>query len=196
MRPSSAALWFRTRMDCLNGESSTAHRESQASFFWRARSHATYSFKLKFHLISSVIRLRHEQLAQYPGLPSAILSSQPYPFNDAHPPPPSTWTQVTQRIKVLQIDNKLKKRWVLHMFIHSYINISSAYRYLVPYIMYFYHKTNMKYVSYRLREINDFDLIECAGHFFAYASHFVFLRDVWIRTQRAAVAWLAGALPT
>jgi hypothetical protein len=40
-------------------------------------------------------------------------------------------TQVTQRIKVLQIDNKLKKRWVLHMFIHSYIpiNISSTYRY-------------------------------------------------------------------
>jgi hypothetical protein len=31
VRPSSAALWFRTRMDCLNGESSTGHRETQVS---------------------------------------------------------------------------------------------------------------------------------------------------------------------
>jgi hypothetical protein len=29
--------------------------------------------------------------------------------------------------------------------------------------------------------------LECVGHFFAYVAHFVFLRDVWIRTQRAAV---------
>jgi len=29
----------------------------------------------------------------------------------------------------------------------------------------------------------------------AYVAHFVFMRDVWIRTQRAAVA-IAGALPT
>ncbi len=35
--------------------------------------------------------------------------------------------------------------------------ILSLYHYLVPYVMYFYHETNMKYVSYRLREINDFD---------------------------------------
>jgi hypothetical protein len=26
------------------------------------------------------------------------------------------------------------------------------------------------------------------GHFFAYVAHFLFLKDVWIRTQRAAVA--------
>jgi hypothetical protein len=30
--------------------------------------------------------------------------------------------------------------------------------------------------------------LECAGHFFAYAPIFVFLGDVWIRTQRAAAA--------
>jgi hypothetical protein len=35
--------------------------------------------------------------------------------------------------------------------------------------------------------------LEGVGHF-AYAAHFVFLRNVWIRTQRAAVA--EGALPT
>ncbi len=30
--------------------------------------------------------------------------------------------------------------------------------------------------------------LECAGHCFAYVAHFVFLGDVWIRTQRAAAA--------
>jgi hypothetical protein len=30
--------------------------------------------------------------------------------------------------------------------------------------------------------------LECVGQSFAYVAHFVFLRDVWIRTQRAAVA--------
>ncbi len=30
--------------------------------------------------------------------------------------------------------------------------------------------------------------LECVGHSFAYVAHFVFLRDVWIRTQTAAVA--------
>ncbi len=30
--------------------------------------------------------------------------------------------------------------------------------------------------------------LDCVGHSFAYVAHFVFLRDVWIRTQRAAVA--------
>ena len=30
--------------------------------------------------------------------------------------------------------------------------------------------------------------LECVGHSFAYVAHFVFLGDVWIRTQRAAVA--------
>jgi hypothetical protein len=29
--------------------------------------------------------------------------------------------------------------------------------------------------------------LECVGHSFAYIDHLVFLRDVWIRTQRAAV---------
>jgi hypothetical protein len=67
----------------------------------------------KFHLILSVTRLRKDQLAQYPGLPSAIIV----------------------------------------------LAILSLYHYLVPYVMYFCYETNMKYVSYRLREINDFDLI-------------------------------------
>ncbi len=30
--------------------------------------------------------------------------------------------------------------------------------------------------------------LECVGHSFAYVAQYVFLRDVWIRTQRAAVA--------
>jgi hypothetical protein len=30
--------------------------------------------------------------------------------------------------------------------------------------------------------------LECVGHSFTYVAHFVFLRDVRIRTQRAAVA--------
>jgi hypothetical protein len=30
--------------------------------------------------------------------------------------------------------------------------------------------------------------LECVGHSFAYVAHFVFLRDVWIRSQTAAVA--------
>jgi hypothetical protein len=30
--------------------------------------------------------------------------------------------------------------------------------------------------------------LECVGQSFAHVAHFVFLRDVWIRTQRAAVA--------
>jgi hypothetical protein len=30
--------------------------------------------------------------------------------------------------------------------------------------------------------------LECVGHSFAYVAHFVFSRDVWIGTQRAAVA--------
>ncbi len=30
--------------------------------------------------------------------------------------------------------------------------------------------------------------LECVGHSFADVTHFVFLRDVWTRTQRAAVA--------
>jgi hypothetical protein len=30
--------------------------------------------------------------------------------------------------------------------------------------------------------------LECVGHSFAYVALFVFLRDVWIRTQRAAIA--------
>ncbi len=34
--------------------------------------------------------------------------------------------------------------------------------------------------------------LECVGHSFAYVGHFDFLRDFWIRTQRAAVANRAG----
>jgi hypothetical protein len=30
--------------------------------------------------------------------------------------------------------------------------------------------------------------IEFVGHSFAYVAHFLFLRDAWIRTQRAALA--------
>jgi hypothetical protein len=30
--------------------------------------------------------------------------------------------------------------------------------------------------------------LEFVGHSFAYVAHFVFLRDVWIRSQRADVA--------
>jgi hypothetical protein len=30
--------------------------------------------------------------------------------------------------------------------------------------------------------------LECVGPSFSYVAHFVFLRDVWIRTQRAALA--------
>jgi hypothetical protein len=30
--------------------------------------------------------------------------------------------------------------------------------------------------------------LECVGHSFAYVAHFVILEDVWIETQRAAVA--------
>jgi hypothetical protein len=29
--------------------------------------------------------------------------------------------------------------------------------------------------------------LQCVGHSFAYVAHFEFFRDVWIRTQRAAV---------
>ncbi len=43
-----------------------------------------------------------------------------------------------------------------YVYSFLYINISSIYRYLVPYIMFFY-ETNMKYVSYRLWIVKDFD---------------------------------------
>ncbi len=33
-----------------------------------------------------------------------------------------------------------------------------------------------------------FGRLDCVGHSFDYVTHFVFLGDVWIRTQRAAVA--------
>jgi hypothetical protein len=36
--------------------------------------------------------------------------------------------------------------------------------------------------------------LQCVGHSFANIAHFVFLRDDWIRTQRAALE--AGALST
>jgi hypothetical protein len=33
-----------------------------------------------------------------------------------------------------------------------------------------------------------FGELECVGHSFAYFAHFIYFRDVWILTQRAAVA--------
>jgi hypothetical protein len=42
-----------------------------------------------------------------------------------------------------------------------------------------------------------FSGLECVGHSFAYVAHLRFLRDVWIRTQSAAVAnWRATDLAT
>ena len=39
--------------------------------------------------------------------------------------------------------------------------------------------------------------LECVGHYFAYVAHVWFLRDVWIRTQSAAVAsWRATDFAT
>jgi hypothetical protein len=36
--------------------------------------------------------------------------------------------------------------------------------------------------------LNFFSGLEYVGHSFAYVAQFAFLRDVWIQTQRAAVA--------
>ncbi len=33
-----------------------------------------------------------------------------------------------------------------------------------------------------------FSGLECVGHFFAYVALYVFLRDIWIQTPRAAAA--------
>jgi hypothetical protein len=33
-----------------------------------------------------------------------------------------------------------------------------------------------------------FGVLECVGHTFAHVAHLIFLRDVWIKTLRAAVA--------
>jgi hypothetical protein len=49
--------------------------------------------------------------------------------------------------------------------------------------------------------VYSFGGLACVGHSFAYVAHFVFLKDVRIRTQRAAVAGrratnLATHLPT
>jgi hypothetical protein len=41
---------------------------------------------------------------------------------------------------------------------------------------------------YRPHPVYFLGRLECVGHSYAYVAHFVFLRDVWIRTQRAAVA--------
>ncbi len=57
------------------------------------------------------------------------------------------------------------------------------------------NKAQQEYTLLCLRERNCFALflyifnrLECVGHSFAYVAHFVFLREVWIQTQRAAVA--------
>jgi hypothetical protein len=48
-----------------------------------------------------------------------------------------------------------------------------------------------------LAEYFFFGGLECVGHSFAYVAHLRFLRDVWIRTQSAAVAsWRATNLAT
>jgi hypothetical protein len=31
--------------------------------------------------------------------------------------------------------------------------------------------------------------LECVGHSFAYVAHFVFFKDVWIRTQKCKVVY-------
>ncbi len=36
--------------------------------------------------------------------------------------------------------------------------------------------------------LNTFGGLECLGHSIAYVTHFVLLRDIWIWTQRAALA--------
>ncbi len=56
--------------------------------------------------------------------------------------------------------------------------------------------------SYRLVEdffwnlVNFFGGLQCVGHSLSYVENFVFLRDVWIRTQRAAVASRLATVPT
>jgi hypothetical protein len=52
------------------------------------------------------------------------------------------------------------------------------------------YETSAKYTAYisilRIRFF--FGRLECVGHSFAYVAHFVFLRDVRIRTQRAVAS--------
>jgi hypothetical protein len=45
-----------------------------------------------------------------------------------------------------------------------------------------------KKISLNFRECFFLGGLECVGHSFAYVAYFIFLRDVWIRTQRAAAA--------
>ncbi len=47
-----------------------------------------------------------------------------------------------------------------------------------------------------LRCVYFFGGLEGIGHFFTYVAHFVFLRGVWIRTQRAAVASMQARYPS
>ncbi len=51
-------------------------------------------------------------------------------------------------------------------------------------------------MSYNNKLAYYFGGLECVGHSFAYVAHFVYLRDVWIQTQRAAVARRATNLAT
>ncbi len=50
------------------------------------------------------------------------------------------------------------------------------------------NQINVNTVHYTLFLHIFFGGLECVGHSFAYVAHIVFLRDVWIRTKRAAVA--------
>jgi hypothetical protein len=46
----------------------------------------------------------------------------------------------------------------------------------------------MPMASLEIQKFYFFGGLKCVGYSFAYAAHFIFLRDVWSRTQRAAVA--------
>jgi hypothetical protein len=50
------------------------------------------------------------------------------------------------------------------------------------------HDENAFMKNYFILFCTFFGGLECGGHSFAYVAHFVFLRDVWIRTRRAGVA--------
>ena len=54
---------------------------------------------------------------------------------------------------------------------------------------------NVKDIFFFFFFVYFFGGLECVGHSFAYVAHLWFLRDVWIRTQSAAVAsWRATGL--
>jgi hypothetical protein len=59
------------------------------------------------------------------------------------------------------------------------------------------HSVNLPSIAIIIFFVYFFGGLECVGHSFAYIAHLRFLRDVWIRTQSAAVAsWRAADLAT